>query len=503
MWINGASLAVGSDGVVKNVVGSRLGSRLACLLLLSISACTLNGRIPVSGRIPGPGEPPKFSEFCPSPEQTAGDWRTGQPGDAGLDRSVIESLRADIARGRLGTLHGLLVVRDGVLVVEEYFHGAGREDCQLIASVTKSLVSLLVGIALERRPDRSVSTPLAAFFPEYQAATAAWAKPAIGLEHALTMTAGLDWDETTYPHPDTRNPNTMMYRAQDPVRFILERKTVRPPGTEWDYNSGLSVLLGEVVRDLTGSYIDRFAAAELFGPLGIDRYFWMKHANGTVYTNGDLLLTPRDLAKIGLLVLNGGEWQGRRIVASRWIARSTKRRVTTRREYDYGYHWWIGTAANGDRRLDVIFGSGTGGQRLFIVPELEMVVVVTAQVFGHPGGPVAAYRVLSDYLIPALLPRPAIRAEPPTPAFARSAAGRYVDPRTGHSIRIARDGATLHVKPAFFTKIALKPTAEKRFVGHWRQIGNFQADFDVDATGAVTGLTANFLLRDRTYRKID
>jgi len=451
-------------------------------------------------------EPPKFSHLCPTPRQADDGWRTSSVEEAGLDASTIDTLRTDILRGDLGILHSVLVVKDGVLVVEEYFNGAGPEDCQLIASVTKSFVSVLVGMAFERDPSTSIETALIDFFPEYPEETKQKDKSAIKLRHVLTMAAGLAWDETTYPHPDDRNPNTRMYVAADPVRFILDRKVASPPGKEWAYNSGLTILLGEVVRKISGDYIDKFAEANLFEPLGINRYFWHRHADGTVYTNGDLLLTPRDLAKIGLLVQSDGEWQGRQIVSRQWISKSTRRRVTTgiKKEFGYGYHWWIGRVATGDHRLNVIFGSGTGGQKLFIVPELNLVAVITAQLFGNSDGHVGAYRILSDYVIPASLPwRSTTQATSPDVLPPEAVAGKYHNPATGQSLRIVNESGKLFLKPTFFSRIALTSAGDQRVVGHWSRTGTIQIDFRIDATDSVTGLTANFLLRDRTYHKIE
>ncbi|MDH3596097.1 MAG: beta-lactamase family protein [Rhodospirillales bacterium] len=458
------------------------------------------------------GEPPKYSQFCPAPEPKDDDWRRGLPSAHGLETANIEDLMRAARAGALGKLHSVLVVKDGVLVVEEYFHGASRDHCQLIASVTKSLVSILVGMSLERSLEWTVDTPLVDFFPQYADAMAQDGKSAITLANALTMTAGLDWDEYTYPHPDDRNPNTQMYKKADPKGFILGRKLIHPPGETWTYNSGLSVILGATVRRMTGRSIDKFAEAELFEPLGIDRYHWFKHADGTVYSNGDLLLTPRDLAKIGLLVLNQGEWQGRRIVSQSWIAESTRRYTTTRNEFGYGYQWRLGTVVRGERRFGIIFGSGTGGQKMFIVPDLKMVVVITAQVFGNSAGDVAALRVLADYLIPAALPtRPQPQVARPDATFLEAAIGNYVDPKSGHTVRVIREDTTLFAKPSSHPKlpvgpdelIEFTPSAPRRFHGYWSQAGNIVVDFNLDAAGTVIGLTANVLLADRAYQKTD
>jgi CubicO group peptidase (beta-lactamase class C family) len=459
----------------------------------------------------GQDEPPQYSQFCPAAESKDDNWRTGSPSAHGLETAIIEELRRDARAGDLGKLHSVLVVKDGALVVEEYFHGAGRDHCQLIASVTKSLVSILIGTSLEHNPERTVDTPLIDFFPQYADVMKQEGKSAITLAHALTMTAGLDWDEYSYPHPDERNPNTQMYGQADPKRFILSRDQIHPPGAAWAYNSGLSVILGATVRGMTGLSIDKFAEAQLFAPLGIDRYHWFKHADGTVYSNGDLLLTPRDLARIGLLVLNRGEWQGRQIVSRRWIAESTRRHVATQTGLGYGYQWWRGSVVRAGRRIDIVFASGTGGQRLFIVPELNMVAVVTAKVFGNRTGPSAAAGVLADYLIPAALPAlGAGQFVQPNETFLDSAVGTYFNSKSKHTVRIVRENESLFLEPDPVpgigpapSRIELTAIASKRLQGYWGRIGVIVLDVNTDDNGAVTGGTVNLLLRDRAYRKID
>lgn len=490
-----------------------------CRQLFSLPSAWLNLVVPLlagtligCGPFPDPAgeyESPIFSEFCPAPRARHDDWRTGSPSAFGLRAANIENLVRDARKGDLGKLHSVLVVKDGALVVEEYFRGANRDHCQLMASVTKSLVSILVGMSLQRNPQHSVDTPLVDFFPQYADEMDRQGNSAITLAHALTMTAGLDWDEYTYPHPDSRNPNTQMYGQADPKRFILGRKRIHPPGETWAYNGGLSVIAGATVRGMTGYSIDKFAELHLFAPLGIDRYHWFKHADGTVYSNGDLLLMPRDLAKIGLFVLNQGQWRGRQIVARRWIAASTRRLTTAQGDLGYGYFWWLGSAIRSGRRIGIVFGSGTGGQRLFIVPELNMVVVVTAQVFGNRDGPLAAIAVLADYVIPAALPSPGqAPLARPNDAFLYSAAGTYFNSKSAHTVQIVRRNGTLFLKPSPIpgigpapAEIELTAITSRQFQGYWDRIGTIVVDFNANGSGAVTGGAVNFLLRDRSYQK--
>jgi CubicO group peptidase (beta-lactamase class C family) len=477
--------------------------RASSVIVILILTGTVAGCSSVPDSV-GEYEPPKFSEFCPAPKTRDAYWRTDSPSAYGLRTTDVEQLVHQARLGNLSKLHSVLVVRDGILVVEEYFRGASRDHCQLIASVTKSVVSILVGMSLERSPEQTVDTPLVVFFPEYTDEMAGAGTSEITLAHALTMSAGMDWDEYTYPHPDDRNPNTQMYRQPDPKRFILGHHLIHPPGQTWNYNSGLSVVLGATVGKMTGRSIDKFAEQELFAPLGIDRYYWFKHPDGTVFSNGDLLLTPRDLAKIGLLVLNEGEWRGRRIVSRKWIADSTRQRITSRNDFGYGFHWWRGWVVRGGREFDVLFGAGTGGQRLFIVPDLNMVVVVTAQVFGNPRGPVGATEILVDYVIPAALPaRPKVQVTRPAATFLEAAVGEYVNEKAAHTVRVVRQNGTLFLKPSFFSKFELTPSGPGQFHGYWSRTGNIEVEFNTNEAGSVTGLMASFLLRRRAYRKID
>jgi CubicO group peptidase (beta-lactamase class C family) len=481
-------------------------SILGVLLVAGLAAC-----IGASNTAAGDHDPPRFSEYCPPSKGGKDDWRTGSPGEFGFKTATIEKLVHDARSGRLGKLHSVLVIKDGALVVEEYFRGASRDHCQFIASITKSLTSILVGMSLERSPGRSVATPLIEFFPQYAEVLERDGKSAITLAHALTMTAGLDWDEYTHPHPHDHNPNTQMYRQSDPKRFILDRKQIHPPGHIWAYNSGLSVIVGATVDKMTGQSIDKFAEQHFFAPLGIDRYHWFKHADGTVYSNGDLLLTPQDLAKVGLLVLNNGQWQGRQIVSRRWLAESTRPHTTAQGALGYGYHWWQGSVTRGGRRVNVLFGSGTGGQRLFIVPDLNMVVVITSQVFENRTGPFAASGVLTDYVIPAALSRPGReRFALPDDDFLQSAVGTYLNSQSKHMVRVVREKGTLFLQPDPVadiapapSKIQLTPSGPKQFQGYWNPIGTIVLDFVTNNDDVVTGGTVNIYLRNRSYRKID
>jgi CubicO group peptidase (beta-lactamase class C family) len=449
----------------------------------------------------GTGGKPRDFDYTKPPETNDG-WHTARVSDVGLDSYKIDKLLSYIHNGDLKNIYAVVVVKNGLLVVDEYFNGANRTHIGLIASTTKSIVSLLLGIALEdSTSNKSVKTTLRDFFPTYSNSFHNDEKGAITLYHALTMTAGMDWDENTFPHPHERNPNTQMYTVADPVGFILDRDVHSPAGKRWNYNSGLSVLLGEVVRNLSGEYIDVFAETRLFNPLQFARYQWGRHAEGTIWSNGDLYIRPRDLAKVGQLVLNKGKWQGQQIVSKDWIIESTSPQTPARHGFNYGYQWWLGTARYAERRLDVIFGSGTGGQKLFIIPEVDMVVVVMSKVFGNKGGQARATWVLTDYVLPAALPKIKHKFYTVDKMFANAAVGKYYNASDDQMVRIGKSGSTLYAKPTFFSRFELKPLNRKSFYGHWGPIGDVYVDFAEDEKGDAVAADVHYLLGTRNFRK--
>jgi len=249
------------------------------------------------------------------PEKVDDGWETASLTEAGVNSEIISALMGNILKGNLPNIHSVLLIKNGKLVLEEYFYRYSRETKHLIASDTKSVTSILVGIAIDKQMISDVNKRVYEFFPEYKGTRWIDQKYDITLKHILTMTAGLDWDEIANPHPHPKNPNTGMYKTDHPIEYILDKRKVAPPGERWNYNSGLTVLLGGIIKNTSGRYADKFAEKYLFGPLGITDYDWYKHPDGTVFTNGDLLLRPRDMAKIGYMMLRKGKWKGKEIVS--------------------------------------------------------------------------------------------------------------------------------------------------------------------------------------------
>lgn len=246
-------------------------------------------------------------------------------------------------------------------------------------SITKSVVALLTGVALDRGIIKNVDAPLLSFFPEY-ADLASPERERITLRDLLTMQAGLDWQIKPYLSMPRR-----VDAAPDPYRLVLEQPMVAEPGKRWRYNNGVAELVGGVVQKATGRRLDQFAKDVLFEPLGITDWEWGRMASGDPGASWGLRLRPRDLAKIGQLVLNRGTWHGRRLVSSGWIEEMIAPHVV-RPNTRYGYLWWLSRRTIGGRDFDVVSAIGWGGQYLDVVPGLNLVVVVTAGVYDFKGG---------------------------------------------------------------------------------------------------------------------
>ena len=310
-------------------------------------------------------------------------------------------------------LHGIVVERGGAMLFEAYLDGrdkpggawfsrAARFDAETphdIRSISKSITSLLVGVALERGLLNGLDTPVLDFFPEH-ADLRTPERLRITVEHLLTMTSGLDWAESG-SYARLGNSETQMRRARDPDRYVLERDIVAAPGSRWVYNGGGTALLGEVLVRVTKTPLDAFAGEALFSPLGIPKPEWRRDQTSRVTPFGGLRLRPRELAKIGRLVLDQGCWNGVQVVPAAWIEASTRDRVAAGGSLRYGYQWWRGTLRTPHGARDWTAGFGNGGQRLWLVPSLDLVVVVTAGQYNQDGSwraPLEAFRTIVNAL---------------------------------------------------------------------------------------------------------
>jgi len=365
------------------------------------------------------------------PEKTNDGWETAHLSTENIDAELVNDLFNRVIDQTYKNIHSVLIIRNGRLVVEEYFPGGGssgqyhafkRDTLHGLNSVTKSIGSILIGIAIDQHLISGVEQNISSFFPEYSDIFADSAKPKIRLSDCLSMTAGLEWNEWNHPYTDSRNDHIMMNRSNDPVRYVLERPVVETPGTKFVYNSGISITMGQIIYKVSGLRADRFAGRYLFAPLGISEYSWWKYPNGVLQTGGGLSLRPRDMAKIGSLFLNGGRWQGKQIVSEEWVQESTKQRAPDRDygypwwapaflrhiTYDpptdhneYGYQWWVNTFHVRGRDVAAYSAQGRGGQFIFVVPKFQMVAVFTG--WNDNSSWDQPFYMMEQYILPAVV----------------------------------------------------------------------------------------------------
>lgn len=306
------------------------------------------------------------------PEDRSDGWEISAAEEEGVDTRSLEQLVAAIAdRGEAGVLHSLLIARNGRLILEEYFHGYTGEDPHHLASCTKSVSSLLAGAAIQEGAIVGVDTHLTDLFSQAGYTFGdGWDR--LTLHHLLTMSMALDWSPEEADNLHGTGPEFF--------QRVLARSVSGRPGEDWAYVSANVNLVAGILKQATGEHADDFAERVLFEPMGIRGWDWggLKTA-GYNLMDGSLRLRPRDMAKIGQMVLNGGMWGGERILEEAWIQVSTTAHLkTTETGMNYGYLWWRTNVPNPDgTQLPVIFANGWGSQFIVLIPSLQVVVVTT------------------------------------------------------------------------------------------------------------------------------
>jgi CubicO group peptidase (beta-lactamase class C family) len=341
--------------------------------------------LPSLAALPVYADPP---DGCSVPVARDDGWPVASANEDKLvDRGALCRM-ADRLMASSANVHAILVARGGKLLFERYFSGPDEINNRRVRNVTfdadtlhdmksvsKSVASLVLGIALDRGLIRSIDEPIFNFFPELSDLRSP-EKDRIRLSHALTVSMGLEWVEATPATGDDNNDEARMNRAPDPCRYVLGLAATAPAGQEFFYNTGALALVSAIIRKATGRPLDEFAKATLFEPLGITDVEWIRR-KGNTDAGGGLRLRPRDMAKIGQLVLAGGRWNDRQIVSKAWIDASTTPKIKTANG-SYGFLWWLGRTLHKEREVHWAAALGRGGQSIRIVPELDLVVVVTA-----------------------------------------------------------------------------------------------------------------------------
>jgi len=355
------------------------------------------------------------SPACGTPTALNDGWTIASPESVGLDSERLCMIAARMKETD-ANIHAVVIVRHGKLVFEQYF--AGPDERWLVAgwfdhdattrhdmrSASKSVISLLVGIAIDRKLIASAEEPVVKFFPEYAAVKSpGWDQ--VTIRHLLRMSSGIQWDENRgWNDPKTDEPH--LAGEADPVRYILSKPIAAPPDTVWTYNGGGTELLGNILETVTGKPLEAFAREALFGPLGISDWEWMKYGNGKVASAIGLRARPRDAAKIGQMVLNRGAWDGKQIVSSEWIEQSVRPRYQAIGYFSgimfYGQQWWLGRSFAREREVKWIAAQGSGGQRLFIVPDRDLVVMTNSGRYFQPRQGDGALDMMANFILPSV-----------------------------------------------------------------------------------------------------
>jgi CubicO group peptidase (beta-lactamase class C family) len=326
-----------------------------------------------------------------------------QQGDlSGLDRAMKKADER-IATSPLVSyrnLESFIVWSGGMTRFEKYYNGTVQGALHQIQSQTKSIVSLLMGIAIDRGFARSEQEAVSLYFPGSFNAEDDPMKSSVTIRDLLTMSAGFRWEEML-PFDDPDNDNMNMYNSGKYLSYALSRPMDAKPSSEFRYNSGCPMITAGIIEKASKMPLDVFAEKFLFQPLGIDEFRWIKDSTGFCHAGGGLFLSPSDMLKIGVLVLGNGRWGDRQIVPETWITKSIQPCFrTTVSDQSYGFGWWIQEmSTRDDKTTRVISAQGAGGQYMYIIPEFDLVVSFTEH---NTDTPIVGPFLLKAFILPSL-----------------------------------------------------------------------------------------------------
>lgn len=359
------------------------------------------------------------------PEYVNDGFIVGTLNEAGIDQKLIGQAVNSISQGDFREVHSLLIFRNNKLVLEEYFQGHDyqwgapyflgrwvtwdRDTLHQLQSVSKSITSTCIGIAVHEGFIESVDQSIFDYLPEHQH-LAVNGKENITIEHLLTMTSGLQWDEWHAHYGSEENDIiNMWFSGEDPISYYLSKPLLTEPGTSFTYSGGGMNVLGEIIRNATNMGIDEFSGKYLFEPLGVDTFnWWSTYENGTIDAAGCITTTPRAMLKVGVLFMNKGVWNDKRIISEDWLLKSSipyqnNRNIKVPGEdlgkTGYGYTWWTKEFSDHGRKISVFWANGWGGQKIVVIPDLNTVIVMTGGTFTSK---VKEFKLLKKYIIPAI-----------------------------------------------------------------------------------------------------
>lgn len=295
-----------------------------------------------------------------------------------------DSLIENDNRQSFKNVESMIIMAPGDVKFEKYYNGFEKGSLHQIQSQTKSIVSILTGIAIDKGFIKNENEPVSLYFPEFFNVNDPL-KSIVTIRDMLTMSAGFKWEEST-PFEDPGNDNRKMFQSGNWLQYALSRPMAQEPGSGFQYNSGCPMIIAGILEKATKMKLDSFASEYLFEPLEINNFSWLKDVTGMCHAGGGLFLEPSDMAKIGLMILNKGKWNNLQVVSEEWISKATTSYMTTSLDIStYGYFWWIREMRiNESKTTRIISAEGAGGQKLYILPEYQMVIAFTEQNYSTP-----------------------------------------------------------------------------------------------------------------------
>jgi len=335
--------------------------------------------------------------------------------DVGIDSSIVNKIDTAITNGTYPNIHSLLITRNSKLVYEKYWPGKdqswgdnfdlinhGKDSLHDIRSISKSVVSACVGIAIKQGKIKSVDQKVLDFFPEYTKLDTG-IKSLLTIKHLLTMTPGFVWNEGI-PYSNLENSERRMDRSANQIEFVLSQPMEFAPGQVWNYNGGCTQLLAAIIEKTTGKKVEQFAKEYLFQPLNITNFKWEKN-DGTdmVAAASGLRMRSRDLLKFGLMYDRKGVWQGKEIIDPKWVEESFKPNLQQPWGGSYGYQFWLWQDTIKNKIVPFVYCDGKGDQKIIFDKTNDLLIVATAGNYNTLDDKNSVYALLKEYVYPALI----------------------------------------------------------------------------------------------------
>ena len=328
-------------------------------------------------------------------------WERSKPALEGMSLDSLSSFSNKLKSGELGYIDGMLIIRNGKIVFEKeysnnydslfeitntkpgkynyydpFWHPYYKNtELHTMQSVSKSFTAAAIGIAIKNGVIKDLDVKIMEYFVGFESSNPDPRRNEMTIRDVLTMTTGISWDELSMPYTDTSSSCVQMEASQDWVKYVLDQPMAFKPGEKWEYSSGATILLSNIIKQSTGQDLADYVEQNLFNELGIQNYYWKHTPKGLTDAEGGLYLTPRDLAKLGYLYLNNGVWNGKPVLPDNWVENNLSKPLDTIwPDFKYGHQWWL--IPYGENKITML-ASGLGGQRMLVIPEFNIVAVFT------------------------------------------------------------------------------------------------------------------------------